>query len=205
MRSFLLFAVLGVTAACTGTTATTSPPDGSTQPTPNAQVSGTIGGEPIPLADAIGSEWTFSTSGGSQLGVELDTTNRPSFCALLQAETGESNVEVFSVGVESGAPYDSTPTPVVPGTYMVPVGTGPSAVPAAEASLWHTDATCHVASGSSVATSGSVTFDVITASRISGSFDLYFGQDHVTGTFDAPVCNDPADIETQLNNVPGCQ
>lgn len=40
----------------------------------------------------------------------------------------------------------------------------------------------------SVATSGSVTFTTMDATEYAGSYDLYFGTDHVTGSFSAPWC-----------------
>jgi hypothetical protein len=42
-----------------------------------------------------------------------------------------------------------------------------------------------------VATSGTVTFSATAADRVThyaGSYDLYFGTDHVTGSFTAPWC-----------------
>jgi hypothetical protein len=39
-----------------------------------------------------------------------------------------------------------------------------------------------------VATSGTVTFTAMTSSTYDGSYDVYFGTDHVTGSFTAPWC-----------------
>jgi hypothetical protein len=53
-----------------------------------------------------------------------------------------------------------------------------------------TDASCNVLSPPGVvqASSGTVTFTSV-GSRYAGSFELSFGfGEHVTGTFDAPVC-----------------
>jgi hypothetical protein len=128
------------------------------------------------------------------------------FAIATVGRLGHPALRVSASPPSLGKPYKSDLGGSLSFGAAVPVGPGTSALPFAEASFWHTDASCHYASAaSSVAASGTVTFDVITPSRIAGSFDLYFGQDHVTGTFDAPVCNDPADIATQLTNVPGCQ
>lgn len=44
------------------------------------------------------------------------------------------------------------------------------------------------AGSDTAATSGTVTFDVMTATQYEGSYDLYFGTDHITGSFVAPWC-----------------
>jgi hypothetical protein len=43
--------------------------------------------------------------------------------------------------------------------------------------------------GSDQATSGSITVSSATPGEVSGSFDLTFPDGHLTGTFDAPICD----------------
>jgi hypothetical protein len=39
-----------------------------------------------------------------------------------------------------------------------------------------------------IATSGTVTFTAMTSGTYDGSYDVYFGTDHVTGSFTSPWC-----------------
>ena len=54
------------------------------------------------------------------------------------------------------------------------------------------DATCNSSQGES-STAGTITIASVDACGIVGSYDLTLGSDHVTGTFTAPNCDNPAD------------
>ena len=54
------------------------------------------------------------------------------------------------------------------------------------------DATCQSPQGES-STAGTITITSVDACGIVGSYDLTLNNDHVTGTFTAPNCNDPSD------------
>ena len=87
--------------------------------------------------------------------------------------------------------YDTTggtPPPVAPGTYTMnspPPGT------LVEVGYDMTDASCNsTAGGSSYNPSGTVTITTITATNITGSYDIVvFDGQHLTGNFDVAVCD----------------
>ena len=56
------------------------------------------------------------------------------------------------------------------------------------------DATCNIAS--QAATSGTVKLTSVTAQSIDGTFDLFFDQDHITGSFHASHCDPQVDAST---------
>jgi hypothetical protein len=67
----------------------------------------------------------------------------------------------------------------------------------AEADFNSVDATCSQHGVSATAKSGTVVVTQATSSTVSGTFDLLFGTDHLTGSFDSTVCStDPSTLET---------
>jgi hypothetical protein len=75
-------------------------------------------------------------------------------------------------------------SPLLPGTY--PIGQGTTY---AEAIFGMTNATCTVKEQS--ADRGSVTLSEVSSSHVTGTFDLMFGNDSVSGTFDSDICTFP--------------
>src|SRR5439155_2536037 len=79
--------------------------------------------------------------------------------------------------------YSAAPPPS-PGTYYV----GSLAIENGVVAFAATDATCHLVGTTKTAITGSITFTAV-GNRYAGSYDLTFDfGEHVTGTFDAPVC-----------------
>ena len=74
-----------------------------------------------------------------------------------------------------------TPTLSAPGTFQID-SSGALVV------VWNAyDDACNT--WDAHATAGAVTITSVTSTEIQGSFDLTFGGDHVTGTFDASLCS----------------
>jgi hypothetical protein len=70
------------------------------------------------------------------------------------------------------------------------------------ASYLSSDANCKLTVNER-ATAGSVTMDTADTTTVTGTFDLTFANgDHLTGQFDAPVCN--VDITKLGSNGGGC-
>jgi hypothetical protein len=76
---------------------------------------------------------------------------------------------------------------------------GPNAGPNLFGANWDSvDASCRVTT--TQATAGSLTISTVSPSQLTGSFDLMFGADHVTGSFTASNCQ--AALSAQGN--PSC-
>jgi hypothetical protein len=163
---------------------------GSTNPdeNPHAKISGTVGGEVISVTDAIGYQEIHRGVGGAVSTVGFAASNRVGFCALGQRGEALSNLRFFTV--EVGVAYSRGPDlEIAPGTYSLGNEAPPSLGTARPSvSMMSTDASCHQIADVR-ATSGSVTLATVTSSEIAGSFDVFFGSEHVTGTFDVPVCS----------------
>jgi hypothetical protein len=79
------------------------------------------------------------------------------------------------------------PVQVQPNLTISPPTTGDYPIGAtSRAVFFTTDAACELGNVTQ-ATAGKITFTSV-GSRYTGSYDLSFGADHVTGNFDAPLC-----------------
>jgi hypothetical protein len=115
-------------------------------------------------------------------------------CASLQANKANSTQLVLSV-VRFG---NSAQQPIAAGTYTV---LSPDAFPVPDlngnltfstATFQKLNATCGQTLAPVDAIGGTIVISSITSSRIIGTFDLNFPNgDHLSGTFDAPICSLP--------------
>jgi hypothetical protein len=148
-----------------------------------AAVSGTLGGEPVAATDAIALQGP--SSGLAPYSAWIILTNLPGFCAVEQGHHNPPNAQELTLEVFEyvGA--------LGPGTY----GIGSSSSQLGEAAFSATDASCNPTAASAslgvgLAASGTITLSSVSATEITGSFDLTFSpSNHITGTFSAPVCN----------------
>ncbi len=140
-----------------------------------ASVTGTIQGMAIPATGAVGLSSVVMNGSMTESAAGAIITNVASACSVLQNHGNPSDAStlVVAVAVDSGS--------VAPGKYdIVSQGFGATASYALSQSC--------VTQLNETATSGTVTISSV-GSSVSGSFDLMFGSDHVTGTFSAPVCS----------------
>jgi hypothetical protein len=183
-----LFVFLGICGAsavgCGG--ATTGNGNGS----PPATVKGSVGGQPVPNTDTVGVVSTQSFPGPNgtlqtQTFAEVGVLNIPNTCAILQRHGEPASTKIFAVGVIA------TGTSVAAGTYTIQPSTS-STLPRAMAEYSVTDANCNNTTTEN-AMSGTVTLTAAmssSSSAVQGSFDVTMTNgDHLTGTFDAPVCH----------------
>jgi hypothetical protein len=144
------------------------------------------------------------TSAG-QVVIVLLTNRADATCALAQSEeaTG-ANVELASFDdLEIGV---GTPTgTVVTGTYSVPAPNAGASGSVAVGQFGTTDASCHA--GQQVqATSGTVTLTTLTATTVTGSYNLTFAtQGTFSGSFDVDVCQLPSDGASGDGGPPQCK
>ncbi|MGD0528252.1 MAG: hypothetical protein ABSE49_24165 [Polyangiaceae bacterium] len=172
-------AIAAAVAACGGSTSTLG---GAAN---GAQVNGTVDGVTMTVVDQVGVSGTVTTNGstGSYAGAVI--TNIAGTCSVVQSHANPPNAQALSLVV-----YGSGTT-VGPGTYTV----GSTAVSGAQVTFAAQDAMC-TSTASADATGGTVTLSVVNGTSIEGSFDVTFGSDHVSGTFDAPVCAVPTTTGT---------
>jgi hypothetical protein len=87
-------------------------------------------------------------------------------------------------------PDNTTAAPGEPGTYQIGVekiGSDGKTHFYAQAQTQPHSKTCGLGK-SLTATSGTITYTTMSSTLAEGSYDLYFGTEHVTGTFSAPKC-----------------
>jgi hypothetical protein len=147
-----------------------------------------IGGVPFTARDATSGVISLSSLGiaavqGSTAVIGISSVT--SLCSRLVSGTEAKSAQYLVLAPFRLQPDRSTIPPPAPGTYVV----GGIALDNAVAVFSTTDAACvPVAANTVRATSGQITLTAV-GSRYAGSYDLNFGADHVSGTFDAPVCS----------------
>jgi hypothetical protein len=173
-------------AACGGSTSS----GGSTG---GGSVTGSVGGISLNVADAIASN-ANGTLGVDAKSVVVEIFDIPSVCALAQTFPAGADKANYTGLVIFFTELNGSP--LGPGTYNV--GTtivGPDAGLGARAgaSLVKNDAQCQsqVPAGTGAATSGSATITNVTASLVTGTFNLTFPQGSFQGSFNASVCTVP--------------
>jgi hypothetical protein len=183
---FLTFAsVVGIgAAACGGSIAQGEPTDASSNG--SATVEGTVLGQSIPTTT------TLALMDGTK-GLLVVMNNLDDACADWQAgrDRRQPGVRSFVLAVASAGNQ-----PVGAGTYSI-ILTPPQAPPYANATYSSLDGTCQLVYFIEPA-SGTVTLQTVSASLVTGSFDvtLYTG-DRVQGTFSAPVCDAPIALDAE--------
>ena len=152
------------------------PSDGS------AAVTGTIAGKSFASANAVA-----NTSGSGQsvsaLVVISDVGN---LCGNIDADNDTTNAQALTFDLFEADMSGNTVAPAHSGDYVI----------ATDATMTGQLAGAnYVAVGAStadktesVATAGKVTLTGVASGHYVGSFDLTFGTDHVTGTFDTAPC-----------------
>jgi len=170
-------------------------------PAPPVTVAGTVEGQPFSAQDAI----SFTGTGALQGFAFEGMSTVVSFGGLCGSAQGGAAVLSptmnMALALVNGA---ADATPAIPGTYQVvqraelPSSSGLYADVLVEAC--NGTGTSMATMVTDEATSGTVTVDAVDDSHVAGSVDLYFGQDHVSGSFDAPTCTD-----IEVTTVPVCQ
>jgi hypothetical protein len=178
--------VLGV--GCGGATSAESAP---------GSVTGTVGGNAITTTSVIG----VNQTGTGGFAVAVVFVNVADACSVVQSNHRPGNLAELELNVQAaGEPTTGTYT-ITPGG-GVPVGpideeggaptTSGSNSPFVTAAFEQTNASC-TTTESDNASSGSVTLTTVSPSEVAGRFDVMFPSgDHLTGTFDAPVCTVPS-------------
>ena len=158
----------------------------------NSHLSGSIDGHSVDAANAIYLVGKPpSTAAGDVLIV---VTTLADACAAMQAKEFFKDAQVLSLSLANDIPAIGLEYPPTPGTFSF----DPNAAPGRFATgLFVENKGCSLAVNAPV-TSGSVTLDKVgidSSVKATGSLELNFASETVTGTFTAPFCDaDPAAI-----------
>jgi hypothetical protein len=158
---------------------------GSSSTSGSASISGTIRGQSMSAKDATAANLSFNATGRGGSAAVIGITSAAGICPQLTSGKEPKSTQYLVLSAFRLQPDGSAAPPPSAGVYPV----GALTIENAVAVFAATDAACHdTVASDSVATSGNVTFTSV-GSRYAGTFDLTFGfGDHVTGTFDAPMC-----------------
>jgi hypothetical protein len=182
MRVALVVTLFGALAAC-GTTG------GKASGPTSTSVSGSAGGQSFVVRDTVGLYNTAREYSGAII------TNFPASCTLLQSGmTAPPLTQLLAIELIANG-LGMAPGP---GTYTL----GATQNVAIVVSYAASDVNCNETINEQ-ATGGSVTLDTVSATAVTGTFDMTFASgDHLAGQFDAPVCN--VDITNLGGNGGGC-
>jgi hypothetical protein len=153
---------------------------------PHVTATGTIGGKPFTVGSAFAfAGGTKDANTGPAIGIMISSGAQLS-CSSFQS-TGDSFTANFT-GLEFFAVNNGNA--VTPGTYKVGQSGSQDVIGQSEIN----DASCTSTGGG--LTAGTLTITSLSAASVSGSYDLTIsylpsGTDHVSGTFDAPLCTLP--------------
>jgi hypothetical protein len=150
-----------------------------------ATVDGTINGASLTVNDHFAATTkASSTSGGSAAILITDTAGVCSAAGRGEQPKSVTGLTLL-VYATDGAAKSIAPTET--GTYTVSSATPAAGMKTVVAVYGGTDDMCK-SKMFKLADSGKVELTRIDASSYAGSFDLVFGSDHITGTFDVPEC-----------------
>jgi hypothetical protein len=182
MRIALFVTLLGALAACGPTSGKGSMPTFTS-------VSGSEGGQSFAVKDAVGLYDTTREYSG------VIITDFSGSCTLLASGmTAPPSTQLLAIELIANG-IGMAPGP---GTYTLGTTQNVAIVVAYAAS----DANCNE-TVTEQATGASVTLDTVNTTTVTGTFDVTFANgDHLTGQFDAPVCN--VDITNLGSNGGSC-
>lgn len=157
-----------------------------------APVAGSVTGETgsikrVPLTDLVdGYSGVSGVNWQHQLFSNL--SSKPEACSHYRNNQVVAN-EKWLILVQVAARDDMQDAPFATGTYEIGVGTTDASGTLRTASATYAPKGRSCASGGELsASSGSITYTTVTDTSVEGTYDLWFGSDHVTGTFSAPHC-----------------
>jgi hypothetical protein len=137
-------------------------------------VKGSVGGQSFSAADATGLAGQLTESTGTAYETDVVLTSWSGACSSLTANSAPPSSGIVFIAVAGAGP-------VGPGTYSISPGG------AVRAGFVADDATCQVTM-QDTAESGTVTYETVTSSSITGSVDAVFSSGSLQGTFTASVC-----------------
>jgi hypothetical protein len=155
-------------------------------------VSGSVAGQSFKASDATGLVGQITASGNTANETDVALTSWSGACSSLMTNSTPANAGVLFIVV---AAVD----PVGPGTYDI------SSTGSAQVSFAADGTNCAMIA-ELTAQSGTVTYDTVTSTSITGSVDAVFSSGEVKGSFSASICNDSlSNVETLMSMAGTCQ
>ena len=115
-------------------------------------------------------------------------SSKPQACSHFRNNQVVAN-EKWLVLTQVAARDDMQDAPFATGTYQIGIGTTDETGTLRTATAMYAPKGRSCASGGELnASAGSITYTTVTSTLVEGTYDLWFGSDHVTGTFSAPHC-----------------
>jgi hypothetical protein len=152
----------------------------------SGNIDGTIRGASVRVADAISTNYFFSTVPVTSYGV-IALSSSGGLCGTWGAGKQPKSSQFLLLAVSDTNPAGQGTAPSGPGSYTVVTNPQTIAKPALVA-YFAVDANCQLTSTAG-GTSGTVTLSSVANSGYSGTFDVTFDSgDHVTGSFKASNC-----------------
>lgn len=158
------------------------------------QVSGTVHGNAISVADSVSAAITLNSN---QHGAAILLATSGNLCGDLMNQVEHPNEKAVIITVADYANLTLT-TPTAPGMYSIYQG-GSAPPKAATLQVIVDDLNCSTVDNlGAKATSGSVTLTTVSGNTFAGSFDVVLdSSDHIKGTFSPSEC--PA-IQSAIDN-----
>lgn len=155
-------------------------------PTPGSVTGETGSIRRVPLTDLVDA---YSGVSGVNWQHQLfsNLSNKPEACTHFRNNEAVAN-EKWLILSQTAYRADMTDAPFAAGTYYLGVGTTDETgtLRTADATYSPKGKSC---GGTEIdASSGSITYTTVNDTLVEGTYDLWFGSDHVTGTFSAPHC-----------------
>jgi hypothetical protein len=144
---------------------------------------GTIGGQSFAVAESFAYTEGSATDGH----LEVLLVSQPGLCAELASGKYPKDAQVLRLWMgDTNADHDGVSQPTGSGTYTIEGELPSGAYKGAGVTYFETGSACQptIATGNS----GSIHLIQVGSKRAAGTFDLMFGPDHVTGSFDTTDC-----------------
>jgi hypothetical protein len=166
---FLTFVPLFLSSGCGGASA--------------GHIEGSVAGKTFDVADSAGNNLTA----GANTDGTVVLSSVDSLCSAITANTAKINSQLLSLDIFEADGSNPTAAPTHSGQYAFATTTAGVNGKFFAAFYESIGATTNDVT-QTAATGGSLTLNSFANQHYSGSFDLTFGSDHLTGTFDAPRC-----------------
>ena len=163
---------------------------------------GTVGSKSLNVADAVFFPWRTN---GALVAVTLMMTDKPNICNTLKANRIPKSANYMSLTVFRSNAQGTQLAPDT-GDYTITTLATPPAGNFAYGDFGALDANCtnQLTDAQSVANSGLIkitNFKAEASGAMAGNFDITFGTDKTTGTFNAPFC----DLTSNFPANPSCE
>jgi hypothetical protein len=188
VRRSIAAVVLCGTAACGPSKGALIPPcDGGPEPQSSGGITGAVTCTPINAVDST--SWNLATENSAYIGGNVLIIDSMGACPDVMMNSYPANTTYVNLTVYQTDATGAYMTPTA-GDYTIHQGEPPPSFKLGSATFASEDGLCTVINTEN-ATAGTITVSSINLASgggIVGTFDLTFGSDHLSGSFNAPYC-----------------